>query len=156
MTPALLVSFLTFMATGGAILSANHWPALGGCLALAVALIAHIQKGDLAFVMAAQTIGTATGLDRVGEVRVFEQPHTSPNYLMREMIYVVARKHVANLRLIALGGSSIVPWMLMFVLPAHPVSYGVVAVVHLGGALAARWLFFAEAEHVVGLYYGER
>ena len=28
--------------------------------------------------------------------------------------------------------------------------------VHLTGALAARWLFFAEAEHVVGLYYGRR
>jgi DMSO reductase anchor subunit len=30
------------------------------------------------------------------------------------------------------------------------------AIVHLVGALAARWLFFAEAEHVVGLYYGAR
>jgi DMSO reductase anchor subunit len=28
--------------------------------------------------------------------------------------------------------------------------------VHLVGAFAARWLFFAEAEHVVGLYYGKR
>ena len=27
---------------------------------------------------------------------------------------------------------------------------------HLMGALAHRWLFFAEAEHVVGLYYGRR
>jgi DMSO reductase anchor subunit len=27
---------------------------------------------------------------------------------------------------------------------------------HLIGAFAARWLFFAEAEHVVGLYYGRR
>lgn len=29
-------------------------------------------------------------------------------------------------------------------------------VLHLAGAMAARWLFFAEAEHVVGLYYGAR
>ena len=27
---------------------------------------------------------------------------------------------------------------------------------HLAGVLASRWLFFAEAEHVVGLYYGRR
>jgi hypothetical protein len=27
---------------------------------------------------------------------------------------------------------------------------------HVAGVLAARWLFFAEAEHVVGLYYGVR
>jgi DMSO reductase anchor subunit len=29
-------------------------------------------------------------------------------------------------------------------------------VLHLIGAFAARWLFFAQAEHVVGLYYGKR
>ena len=27
---------------------------------------------------------------------------------------------------------------------------------HVGGVLTARWLFFAQAEHVVGLYYGKR
>ena len=125
-------------------------------MALAFALVFHLKKGDLAFVLAAETIGTATGLDRIGKVKVFEQPHTSPNYLMREMIYIVARKHIQTLRLIALGASSILPWMLIFLLPLNPVSYGVIAGVHLVGALAARWLFFAEAEHVVGPYYGQR
>ncbi len=34
---------------------------------------------------------------------------------------------------------------------------GVLALVlHVAGVLTARWLFFAEAEHVVGLYYGKR
>ena len=33
---------------------------------------------------------------------------------------------------------------------------GLAAVLHLAGAMAHRWLFFAEAEHVVGLYYGKR
>ena len=27
---------------------------------------------------------------------------------------------------------------------------------HIAGILALRWLFFAQAEHVVGLYYGKR
>jgi DMSO reductase anchor subunit len=27
---------------------------------------------------------------------------------------------------------------------------------HALGTFAQRWLFFAEAEHVVGLYYGKR
>jgi DMSO reductase anchor subunit len=27
---------------------------------------------------------------------------------------------------------------------------------HLIGVATSRWLFFAEAEHVVGLYYGKR
>jgi DMSO reductase anchor subunit len=30
------------------------------------------------------------------------------------------------------------------------------ALVHLSGVAVSRWLFFAEAEHVVGLYYGAR
>jgi DMSO reductase anchor subunit len=30
------------------------------------------------------------------------------------------------------------------------------ALIHLAGAMTQRWLFFAEAEHVVGLYYGQR
>jgi DMSO reductase anchor subunit len=27
---------------------------------------------------------------------------------------------------------------------------------HVVGIFASRWLFFAQAEHVVGLYYGKR
>jgi DMSO reductase anchor subunit len=29
------------------------------------------------------------------------------------------------------------------------------ALLHVAGGLACRWLFFAEAEHAVGLYYGK-
>jgi DMSO reductase anchor subunit len=41
-------------------------------------------------------------------------------------------------------------------LPAHPMTTAAAVVIHLIGAFAARWLFFAQAEHVVGLYYGKR
>ena len=101
-------------------------------------------------------MGTATGLDRIGEASVFELPHTGQNYLMREMIHVVGRAHVARLRLIAMGAGVVLPILLILVLPGHLFSLAVVAGLHLIGALAARWLFFAEAEHVVGLYYGKR
>ncbi len=148
--------FLSYALTGGALLAGQSTPALAGALALAFAVIFHFQKGDLALHMAGETTGTATGLDRIGAVKVFEQPHTQPNYLMREMIFHVARKHVPVLRLIALGGSSILPWMALFLVPLSPLTFAVIAVIHLTGAIAQRWLFFAEAEHVVGLYYGER
>ena len=152
-TPAL---FLSYMLTGGALLAGQSTPALVGALALAFAVIFHFQWGDRAFYDAGQTTGTATGLDRIGSVKVFEQPHTAPNYLMREMIFHVARKHVPRLRLIALGASSILPWMALFLVPHAPLAFGLIAVIHLTGALAQRWLFFAEAEHVVGLFYGQR
>ena len=152
-TPAL---FLGFMVAGGALLTGNTTIALAGCLAVAAALMASFRIGDLAFARAAQTIGTATGLDRIGEATVFELPHTGQNYLLREMIHVVARRHIGRLRAIGLIAGAILPALLLLVLPGHPVSFAVAALVHLIGAFAARWLFFAQAEHVVGLYYGKR
>ncbi len=154
-SPTTTALFLSFMATGGAILSGNSRIALIGCVAVAASLWAAFRIGDTAFAKAAQTIGTATGLGRIGAVTVFEQPHTSPNYLMREMIHLVARKHSQKLRLIAFGAGAALPFLLLL-LPSSPVLFGVIALMHLIGALAARWLFFAEAEHVVGLYYGQR
>jgi sulfite dehydrogenase (quinone) subunit SoeC len=41
-------------------------------------------------------------------------------------------------------------------LPFHHLLAGLAVLSHLAGVLATRWLFFAEAEHVVGLYYGKR
>ena len=148
--------FLTFELTGGALLSGQTLPALIGCAALIGALYAHKTVGDVAFAQRGQTLGKATGLDVVGMAQVFEQPHTSPNYLMREMIHVVARKHVARLWPIAFGAAVVVPAVVIVVLPHHPLTFALAALVHLTGALASRWLFFAQAEHVVGLYYGQR
>ncbi len=147
--------FLGFMAVGGAILAGNV-VAVPLCLGLGVALVLAFRMGDGRFEEVGQTIGKATGLDRIGEVSVFELPHTGQNYLLREMIYVVARRHVARLRLISVGCAAVGPAVLLAVLPAHPLSFAAAAGVHLVGALAARWLFFAQAEHVVGLYYGKR
>ena len=155
-SPATQGLFFSFMLAGGAILAGQGRVALVGCALLALALAVAFRIGDGAFARAAQTTGRATGLDRIGHVTVFEQPHTSPNYLMREMIHLVARKHVRKLRRIAFVAGAGVPFVLLLLLPPSPVLFAVVAVIHLTGALTARWLFFAQAEHVVGLYYGQR
>ncbi len=156
-TPAL---FLGFALAGGAILSGNGSAALALCAGLTLVLLAAFHIGDGAFAVRAQSMGTATGLGIQGPIkgnlRVFEQPHTSPNYLMREMIYVVARKHVARLRAIALICAAILPGVLLATLSHSLWVMAIVAILHLTGALAARWLFFAQAEHVVGLFYGKR
>ena len=86
---------------------------------------------------------------------VLDPAHTAGNYLKREMIFVVGRKHAAKLRKIALGLASVLPAVILL-LPLGLWGIALAAAVHLAGALAARWLFFAEAEHVVGLYYGAR
>ena len=153
--PITPVLFLYFAVTGGAVLSGAWWS--GWALAfLAPLLLVYWRVGDGQFGKAAQTMGTATGLTQVGEVRLFEQAHTAGNYLLREMIFVVARKHARKLRMITVVTASVLPALILGLLPTAPVTFAVAAALHLIGAFAQRWLFFAEAEHVVGLYYGQR
>ena len=151
LTPAL---FAGFALAGGGLMAGPGGGAvvllllLGGLMALAFCL------GDGQFAARGATMQTATGLGRIGEVSVWEQPHTGDNYLLREMIYVVGRRHAHKLRVIAIVLAALVPAALAIV--GGPVAIVSAVLLHLTGAFVARWLFFAEAEHVVGLYYGKR
>lgn len=105
------------------------------------------------------TAGTATGLGDLGKVRLLDGPTTSKNFVMREMGYRVARKHGRRLRLIAILTGSIVPIVLLLVGAAMGSHHAVVPVVLAAlsgsfGVVVERWLFFAEATHVVTTYYG--
>lgn len=150
-TPAL---YLGFAVTGGAIL-AGFGPLVAVlCLGLGLVMLAHWQRGDGAFAGAGLTLASATGLAALGTPRVFDPAHTAGNYLLSEMIFVVGRRHLRRLRVLALLFAALLPAIAALVLPPLPaLTLGGLA--HLVGALAQRWLFFAEAEHVVGLYYGK-
>ncbi|MGA8277269.1 MAG: DmsC/YnfH family molybdoenzyme membrane anchor subunit [Rhodanobacteraceae bacterium] len=103
------------------------------------------------------TTGHATGLERCGQTRSFEAPATEENYLLREMGFVLARRHVTALRMLtryllflapilALGATALAP-------RAAPWVALVAAICALAGVFIQRWLFFAEAKHVVMAYY---
>ncbi|WP_431299459.1 dimethyl sulfoxide reductase anchor subunit family protein [Tabrizicola sp. BL-A-41-H6] len=149
------VLFLAFSLTGGALLAGQVRIAAGLAAVLAGVLMLAFRLGDRQFAARGATLGTATGLDRVGQPQVFELPHTGGNYLLREMIFVVGRKHAQRLRQIAVVFAAVLPVLALAVLPVH-IGIVVAIALYLVGAFAARWLFFAEAEHVVGLYYGMR
>src|SRR5260221_1130705 len=105
------------------------------------------------------TIATATGLGAGGTVRLFAAPHTSENYLLKEMGFRIARKHALKLRRITLLAGFLVPPILGAGTPFAPGALGLIALVaavllNVAGALTERWLFFAEARHSVTLYYG--
>jgi DMSO reductase anchor subunit len=97
------------------------------------------------------TMAAATGLG--AGVRQWEVPHTSENYIMKEMGFAVARKHAVKLRgavllllvitLLALAACFITPWFSLLATLSI-----------LLAAILERWLFFAEAQHVSSLYYG--
>lgn len=103
--------------------------------------------------------GTATGLGHFGEVTQLESPHTSENYLLKEMGFQVAQKHAAKLRRYALLLGLALPLVLLFlagnvdgVLQVLVLVLAMIA--GLLGVVVERWLFFAEAKHLVTLYYG--
>jgi DMSO reductase anchor subunit len=100
----------------------------------------------------------ALGLPRERTVRVFERPHTEANYLTTEMGYVLARRHATKLRALALALLVVVPivallpvWLFAH-LDAAPFLLAA-SLSALLGAFVERWLFFAEAKHLVTLYY---
>ena len=125
-------------------------------LAFALAVMKLIYWRDIDRI-ALPSRESATALEGIGKVTVFERPHTEANYLTREMGFVLARKHSRKLRVIALllfAGIPLLALMLAWLLPAVAVfALWLAALSALAGAFVERWLFFAEAKHMVTLYY---
>jgi len=152
LTPAY---FLSLSLTGGALLAGQ----IKFCLLLLlisgiIQLLVWI-KGDRALALSGTTIESGTGLGTIGRVRAFEPPHTGTNYLLKEFVHIVGRKHSAKLRIIALILMIGTPILLLSLSFSHFLA-ALAGLSHIAGLFISRWLFFAEAEHVVGLYYGKR
>lgn len=147
--------FLTLSLGGGALLAGKMTMAIGFISLAGVVQAFWFWQGDRRFADAGATLATATGLGDRGAVRAFEPPHTGTNYLLKEFVYVVGRKHADKLRVISLALMAVVPVLIFLTNPHHMMA--IVAVLsHVMGVVVSRWLFFAQAEHVVGLYYGKR
>jgi len=152
------VLFLLYAISGGAIL-ATVGGALSGVVAGVLILIltalqmAGWMMGDKRLSESGSTKGTATGLNTIGQVRLFESAHTSRNYILDEMVHIIGRKHSQKLRMISVAMLGVVPVALLLLLPSGLIVTLIALASHLVGVFASRWLFFAEAEHVVGLYY---
>jgi DMSO reductase anchor subunit len=159
--------YLLFAALGGGLLfgpfagttlDAPNMVAAGVVVgAIALWLLKRRYWRDLDRDALPQTRADAVGLPG-RDVSVFERPHTESNYLTREMGFVLARKHAKTLRVIAVMLFALVP--ALCALPVWLLPHGdvtpllwVAAVAFQVGAIVERWLFFAEAKHLVMLYY---
>ena len=137
----------------------GRFQTLGLLLTLAAAVIKnaywHRLEKELPLVDAGSAIGVP-GAD----VRYIEWPHTEVNFVLKEMGYRIARKHADKLRNLArvllLGGALVTLVLLPSLVPLPFLAYfmGLGAVLTLTGVVIERWLFFAEAKHVVTVYYG--
>lgn len=105
------------------------------------------------------TLASALGLPEGTEVKPLDAPHFTENYVLREMGFMIARRHAGRLRRLALGIGFAVPLVLSLVasLALLPLAATAAALACAAlGLFAERWLFFAEATHVSAVYYGRR
>lgn len=147
------VLFMAYAVVGGALLTGRVTLAMYLFPLLAILQIVAWFDQDRREANSDSTVATATGLGGIGQVRAFEKPHTGSNYLTKEMVFQIGRKHAATLKVISLALSCAIPLLLLLVTFNHFVA--ILAVLsHVAGVFVQRWLFFAEAKHVVSLYYG--
>ena len=159
-----IVYLLFALLTGGVLFSAVSHPGDTHAgrvpmplvtLAALLAMLKILYWRDIDRTPLPATRGDAIGLPR-REAKVFERPHTEANYLTREMVFVVARRHTRMLRTLALLLFGVAPLLLTMPLLAGdgPAAlWWIVALAAVAGAFVERWLFFAEAKHLVTLYY---
>lgn len=153
------------LLTGGLLLAAilvlsgmpfAPWSALAAIVfALLLWLLKHRYWRDIDSTPLPATRGDAVGLPGRTVTR-FERPNTEANYITREMAFAVARKHSRRLRKFAILFVVAVPvvcvtlaWLQILAAPMLAIA----AVSAIFGAIIERWLFFAEARHLVTLYY---
>ena len=152
MFPLIPVLFELYAIAGGALLAGEA--RVAGWLILAVTILQVItwMLGDSKYANLATNKGTATGLGKFGKVRMLESGHTARSYVMDEMVHIIGRKHAQKLRVIAAILIGALPAAMLLFLPATSLVILLAVASHVIGVAAGRWLFFAEAEHVVGMY----
>lgn len=102
------------------------------------------------------TINTATGLSRA-RVKLLDTGHTHGTFLTQEFGFQVARRQAGLLRIVVFVVGFALPGLMLVWVFNQQGGYGaaiVAALAGLAGAAVERWLFFAEARHVVNLYHG--
>jgi DMSO reductase anchor subunit len=152
------------LATGASVLMAiaapfDRWQPFQAYLAVGTLALTLVLKlvywRSIDSAERTRTIGAATGLGGLGAVRQWEVPHTAQNFVMKEMGYSVARRHAERLRRVVMAllvVAIVLSLLTLLILPALMAILAALAA--LASAIIERWLFFAEAQHVVSLYYG--
>ncbi len=103
------------------------------------------------------TINTATGFTRAA-VRLLDVGHTAGTFLTEEFGYEVSSGQITTLRTVGFALTFVLPFALLapavFAVPQATWLLYLAPVFAYLGLVAERWLFFAEARHVVNLYHG--
>jgi len=101
---------------------------------------------------AAMTIACALGFPG-SKVRLLDAGHTGATFLTAEFGFALARERSRLIKGWALVLMLPVPLLLLRLLPD---AHWLAALAFFAGVLLERWLFFAEAQHVVRLVHGQQ
>jgi len=102
------------------------------------------------------TINTATGLTRA-KVKLLDTGHTHGTFLTQEFGFRIARQKGGLLKAVVFVVGFALPGLMRvwgFSQHGGQTAAIVAAFAGIAGAAVERWLFFAEARHVVNLYHG--
>lgn len=155
--PAVPVLFYLYALSGGAILFGQAIAAALFLALLGLAQGGYWIIGDQRFANSGSSMHSATGLGQTGSLRLLERPHTGASYLTQEMMFQVARRRVVALRRLFWAFGIALPLLLALLHMGWGLGWASASTAlacHFVGLIASRWLFYAQAEHVVSLYYG--
>jgi DMSO reductase anchor subunit len=102
------------------------------------------------------TINTATGLTRA-QVKLLDTGHTHGTFLTQEFGFRLARQKASVLKVFVFALGFLVPGLMLawvFDQQGGQTAAIIATLSGIAGAAVERWLFFAEARHVVNLYHG--
>ena len=92
-------------------------------------------------------------------VRLLDVGHTGSTFLTDEFGYKVKEKKLFVVKLFSMIGGFLIPFFLMyvhsFIYENHIICLSAISFAFMG-MVAERWLFFAQAKHVVNLYHGSQ
>lgn len=162
-TPMVPIGYLTLGLYSGALLllafvAAGGKSALAPYFYLVVGLLlgGALLKGVYYYWLGAQsspfTINAATGFTHA-QVKLLDQGHTHGTFLTSEFGYRANPRNVYALKLFVMLQAFVLPLVALLV-GGRTWAPWVASAIALTGLVAERWLFFAEARHVVNLYHG--
>jgi DMSO reductase anchor subunit len=127
---------------------------------LALALITFIVKMSYFLVIGkpdGSTINTATGFSQA-QVRLLDAGHNADTFLTKEFVFDAGAKKLLRLRWLMIALTFVLPVALIIIASLLSMSiltfFAMLSV--YAGLFVERWLFFAEARHVVRLYHGDQ
>jgi len=144
---------LAFAAADGA--RVDGWVTLALILLMVAAGIKGVYFRRFAAPGAEHTLSRALGVTTQA-ARILDPGHTGGTFLTREFVFQVARERAVLLRYLFLVLSFALPLALVGWFSGSAIALGIAAIACLAGLVVERWLFFAEAQHVVRLFHGQQ